>query len=268
MNTIEVDIEKYLNGEMTEEEIAIFIKRIDEDPNAKKMLELYQEMDIVYNDKNWELTNRKLDYKKVNQYERFFKSDKGKSIADTILKAEQSYFNEKPLSRRKQVFKYVAAIAAVFIIGLFLVNQFNKKANNNQLYAQYKNWDVLPSLALRGGAADLASIEKLFREEKYEESLDLLHKYVLDTQQEVNPQIVLYTGVIQLELNQKEAAISTFMELLNSNTLDAPKAHWYLALCYLKLNNLEKTKKELNLLIDSTINFQKTEAKEILQRLE
>ncbi|WP_299431989.1 tetratricopeptide repeat protein [uncultured Aquimarina sp.] len=268
MNTIEQDIEKYLNGEMTKEETTVFLKKIDVDPDAKRMLELYQEMDTVYDEKNWELIDRNTRYKKVEHYESFLKSDSGKTVSEAILKAEQSYFEEPHPSKIKQIFLYAGAIAAVFVAGLFLVNQFNKNVNGDQLYAEYKNWDVLPSLTLRDGGDDLTNIEKLFRDKRYEESLALLQKYVSEKDKEVNPQLLLYIGVTQLELNQNEAAIGSFTKLLNSNTLDVPKAHWYLALCYLKLNDLEKAKSELNLLVRSNISFQKNKAKELLEKLD
>jgi len=267
MNTIEQDIEKYLNGEMTKEETTVFLKKIDADSGAKRMLELYEEMDTVYDEKNWELIDRNITYKKVEHYENFLKSDSGEKVSEAILKAEHSYFEESRPSKIKQTLLYVGAIAAVFIAGLFLTNQFNNTINGDQLYAEYKNWNVLPSLTLRDGAGDLTNIEKLFRDKRYEESLVLLKAYVSDNDQKINPQILLYLGVTQLELDQNEAAISSFTKLRNSNTLDVPKAHWYLALCYLKLNDLEKAKSELNLLIGSNISFQQNKAKELLEKL-
>ncbi|MHA7056118.1 tetratricopeptide repeat protein [Aquimarina sp. M1] len=268
MNTLEQDIEKYLHGEMTKVEEAIFLKKIDKDLAAKEKLELYREMHTVYDEKNWELIDRKATYKKVEQYDRFLKSDNGKTISEAILKAEQSYFEEPNSSKIKQIFIYVGAIAAVFVVGLFLVNQFNQSVNGDQLYAEYKDWDDLPSLTLRDGADDLTNIERLFRDKRYEESLSLLQKYMLDNDQEMNPQILLYSGVIQLELDQNEAAIHTFTKLRNSNTLDAPKADWYLALSYLKLGDLKNTRSRLKLHIESAVNFRKREAKKLLKELD
>ncbi|WP_299255890.1 tetratricopeptide repeat protein [uncultured Aquimarina sp.] len=268
MNTLEQDTEKYLNGEMTKEETAVFLKKIDTDPNAKKTLELYQEMNTVYDENNWELTDRNSTSKKVERYEDFLKSNKGKTISEAISRAEHSYFEEPHSLKIKQIFLYVGAIAAVFVAGLFFITQFGNPMERDQLYAEYKNWDVLPSLTLRDGGTDLARVEKLFKEEAYEESLTLLQKYISKNDQAINPQVLLYMGATQLELDQNEAAIGSFTKLLHSKTLDATKAHWYLALCYLKLKDLEKAKSELKLLIDNTTNFQKNEAKELLKQLD
>lgn len=263
---MEQDIERYLNNEMTQEEVTAFLKKIDKDPQAKKLLHLYQEMNTIYDQNDWQLTDKKTSNKKVHQYEEFLKSDKAKKIANTIRSAEQSYFKEKPFNTNR-IFKYVAAIAAIFIVGLFLVTQYNRSPDTKQLYATYKNWDELPSLTLRDENSDVSKIEQQFRAEDYEQSLMLLNTYVLKNDQELNPQILLYMGVSQLELNQNTSAINTFTKLLQSNTLDAPKAHWYLALCYLKSQDLEKAKSELKLLIEKPTNFKNTEAKDLLGKL-
>lgn len=261
---MEQDIERYLNNEMTQEEVATFLHKIDTDPEAKKLFNLYQEMNVIYDQNDWELSDKKTANQKVQQYEQFLRSDKGKEKANSIKAAEQSYFNEKPL-KLNQILKYVA-VAAIFIAGLFLFIEYNQSVNTEQLYATYKNWEELPSLTLRDQNSDLTEIEQQFRAENYKESLLLLDTYVLNNDQ-VNPQLLMYKGISQLELHKNTAAIDTFTRLLESNTLDADKAHWYLALSYLKNQDLEKAKTELALLLEKPTNFKNTEAKELLSTL-
>ena len=263
---MEQDIERYLNNEMNQEEISTFLEKIDKDPKAKELLNLYQEMNTIYDQNDWQLTDKKTSNKKVQEYEEFLKSDKGKEVTNTIHNVEQSYFEEKPF-KMKRILMYVGAVAAIFIAGLFLVRQFNQESDTKQLYVTYKNWDELPSLTLRDQNSDAAKIEQKFRAENYKESLVLLNAYVLKSNQEVNPQMLMYIGVSQLELNQNTSAIDTFTKLLQSNTLDAPKAHWYLALCYLKNQDLEKAKNQLKLLIENPTNFKNNEARDLLGKL-
>ncbi|SEL16475.1 hypothetical protein SAMN04487910_1908 [Aquimarina amphilecti] len=265
---MEQEIEKYLNGEMTKEETIIFLEKIDGNPDAKEALTLYQEMNTIYDSENWNITDKKPSYKKIREYEEFFKGDKGASVKNAIGKAEQSYFEEPQTSKMKRIFLYVGGIAAIFIAGLFLLGQFNKDIDNSQLYAEYKDWNVLPSLVLRDGATELADIEKLFRNKKNEESLILIEKYMTENNQEANSQILLYLGANQLELNKNEDAIESFTKLLTNNTLDSSKAHWYLGLCYLKLGELGKAKIEFKSLKNSGLNFKKTEIEELLTLLD
>ncbi|WP_405208224.1 tetratricopeptide repeat protein [Aquimarina sp. LLG6339-5] len=265
---MEQEIEKYLNGEMTKEETIVFLKKIDRNPDAKEALTLYQEMNTIYDSENWNLTDKKPSYKKVREYEEFFKGDKGASVKDAIVKAEQSYFEEPQTSKMKRIFLYVGGVAAIFIAGLFLLGQFNKDVDNSQLYVEYKDWDVLPSLNQRDSTTELVNIEKLFKSKKYDESLILIEKLTLENNQELNSQILLYLGANQLELNKNEDAIESFTKLLKNNSLDSSKAHWYLGLCFLKINQLEKAKNEFKSLINSGLNFKKIEAKELLEQLD
>jgi len=253
MNTLEKDIENYLNGEMSKEETTAFLQKIASDPEAKSMLELYQEMNIVYDDQDWNVTDKKSIHKKIDQYESFLKSDKGVSVANKIKAAEQSYFDTQRAPKTKmKLLVYVAGIAAVLIAGLFLTKQFDTTITSDQLYADYKNWDAIPSLTLRAEDTHLARVEKLFVNKNYKESLRLLEEYVIANHQETNPQIML---------------LATFTKLLNSNTLDAPKAHWYLALCYLKQDKSAIAKTELLKLLEKT-TFQKVNAQHLLDKLE
>jgi len=268
MNTLEKDIENYLNGEMSKEETTAFLQKIASDPEAKSMLELYQEMNIVYDDQDWNVTDKKSIHKKIDQYESFLKSDKGVSVANKIKAAEQSYFDTQRAPKTKmKLLVYVAGIAAVLIAGLFLTKQFDTTITSDQLYADYKNWDAIPSLTLRAEDTHLARVEKLFVNKNYKESLRLLEEYVIANHQETNPQIMLYIGISQLELDKNKRAIATFTKLLNSNTLDAPKAHWYLALCYLKQDKSAIAKTELLKLLEKT-TFQKVNAQHLLDKLE
>lgn len=262
---MEQDIERYLTNEMTQEEVAAFLHKIDTDPEAKKLFNLYQEMHLIYDQNNWELSDKKTANQKVQQYEQFLRSDKGKEIADSIKAAEQSYFNEKPFGLTK-ILKYIT-VAAIFIAGLFLVIEYNQRSDTEQLYATYKNWEELPSLTLRDQNSDLTAIEQQFRAENYEESLRLLNTYILHNDQEANPQLLMYVGISQLEVHKNTAAKDTFMQLLDSKTLDADKAHWYLALSYLKSQDVEKAKAELTLLLEKPTNFKNKEAKELLSTL-
>ncbi|WP_108802114.1 hypothetical protein [Aquimarina sp. Aq107] len=264
---MEGDIQKYLDGEMTSEEEITFLEKIDNDPEAKESLKLYQEMNVVYDTENWELIDSKSNYKKINDYERFLKSDKGKSIANTLDEVEQSYFKELQSSRIKRIFLYVGGVAAIFIAGLFLLNQFTN-IDNTELYAEYKDWNTLPSLTQRDNATELVNIEKLFKSKKHKESLILIEKLMLENNQELDSQIILYLGANQLELNMNEDAIKSFTKLLNNNSLDSSKAHWYLGLCFLKINKLENAKNEFKSLANSNLNFKKLEAKELLEQLD
>ncbi len=267
MSDLEKEIDAYLNGEMTPEMRKVFEDKILNDTEAKKEFELYREMNTVFDDTDWELTEEASQHPKIKQSEAFLKSEKGKAIAKSIQNVENDYFDTTSQPRKKQILLYVGSIAAVLIIGLFIFFQSKYIINNQSLYAEYKDWEELPSLTLRSGDTDLAKAEKLFTQKQYQKSLLILEKHQSANDYTINPQVLIYMGVIQLELNNAEAAQKNFQKLLQSNSLDAYKAHWYLALCYLKSKKIKKAKKELEIMIKDTISFKDENAQELIKKI-
>lgn len=267
MNNLEKEIETYLNGEMTLEEQKVFEQKIESDPVAQKEFKIYKEMHTLYNDADWEVLDSTIQNDKIIAHETFLKSEKGKSIAKNIQKAEEAYFNSSS-TKIKKIVVYAGSIAALLVLGLFVFVQLNKDLDTKSLYAEHKNWNDLPSLTLRDGATSLAEGEKLFRKKEYDAALTIFKSYISKNSIQGNPQVLLYTGVTQLELDQNEAAITSFEQLLDSKTLDASKAYWYLSLAYLKINKVEEAKKQLQSLSKNPQNYKYKEAKELLSRLQ
>lgn len=269
MNDLEKEIESYLNREMTPEQRFAFEKKINTDPQLQKDINTYSEMHAFYDDADWNLADVATKNKTTIGYEAFLTGEKGKSIADSIKNAENQYFKNKSSSGPKLLWiRYAAAIAAILVIAFLVISQFDTHINSKDLYASYKNWDELPSLTLRDGNTELATAEKLFRQQKYAEALEVFTTYQSKNTKELNPQVLIYTGIAQLELNQYKAALHSFEQLLQSNTLDAPKAQWYLALTYLKMDNLSKTKEALKIISKNPKNSHYNNANELLRKLE
>ncbi|WP_103069759.1 tetratricopeptide repeat protein [Aquimarina sediminis] len=268
MNNQEKEIEAYLRGEMRGEELRAFEKEIATDSVLAREIALYREMNVLYDDADWEITDSNIENRKVNEYETFLKSEKGRSIANSIQNVEDEYFDSKPSNQMRRFIVYVGSIAAILVIGLFVVFQLNKNFESENLYAEYKNWSDLPSLTLRNSNTDLAEAEKLFKQEKYKEALDLFLKYQSeDKVSSVNSQVVLYIGISQLELDKNEDALQSFRALLHSDSLDATKAYWYISLAYLKMNQVDDAKEQLQELIKDPGNYKYETAKKILKKL-
>ena len=263
---MDTNIERFLNNEMNKEERALFIKEMNTNEELKEAVEIYKEMQVIYNDADWNIETSSLKHPKIDRSLAFLRSEKGKNIKNTIAEEAEIYFSQKhtPLRIRKFILT-AGSIAAIFIIGFFLLKT---NETNIDLYAEFKNdWKELPSLTLRGNTNDFTSIETLFRQKKYKKSLLLLETHKQKTTSSLDPQLLLYEGILNLELNKKEEAVRIFKELLIKDTLDAFKAHWYLALSYLKTNNLTLAKQELQIIINDPKNFKDKEAKELLAQL-
>lgn len=265
---LEKKITAYLGGEMTPKEQEAFKERINNEPEVKRLFVLSQEMDTIFDDSDWEITNASSKHPKIQQYETYLKSPKGKSITTTIQDVENDYFSDKPKNRIKQLIIYAGSIAAILVLGLFVITKSTKNIDSEHLYVAYKNWNELPSLTLRDGDSEIAKAEKFFRQKEYSKALVIFQNYQIENKENLNSQVLMYTGITQLELDQNEKALLSFKKLAQSNSLDAPKAHWYLALTYLKMKNIEEAKKELQKLITASNGYKKQSTDELIKILE
>ncbi|WP_075344246.1 tetratricopeptide repeat protein [Tenacibaculum agarivorans] len=263
-------IEKFLTKEMDEQERLEFLKELETNAELKDAIAIYSSMRSIYDDEDWELSTLDKKDPRLTTSLDFLQSEKGKQIAAVIQQEKDTYFAEIPKQQkgiRKMIITF-GSIAAIFIIGFFLSKNFTT-ASNFELYSDYKNnWEELPSLTVRGNADTLTEVETLFKQQNYAKASELLEHYLKNNTNSLDPQLLLYSGILQLELNKNEEAIETFTTLLQSNTLDAYKAHWYLALSYLKLDNTASAKQELQKIVSTNSNFKYKEAQELLEEIE
>ncbi len=259
MKDIEQQIERYLDGIMDEEEAILFLKEIEAFPEALQKLNAYREMNIVYNQNDWLLTDTEKLHPKVRMYEAFLKNKKGQHLANTIANAAQNY-DIKQSHYRKQWITYASAIAAVLVLGFFTYIQF-RTPDHQRLYASYKNWDTLPSLITRSENTNRGIVENLFKGKAYEAALQIIERHSLDVQ------LQFYKGAIALEMDKTASAIKIFEGIAQGDSLDAAKGYWYLALAYLKKEAVSDAKKALQMLLQHS-NFQKQEAESLLDALE
>lgn len=268
MSEIEKEIELYLSGNMTPEQQLNFEKKMNSDLQLKQDVATYHEMQSFYDPQDWNTIDPKKQHNQIEAYETFLKSEKGQGIASSIKSAENQHFQEKTPSGIKKWIWYGSSIAAILVIGFFIIFQITKTTDSIDLYAEYKNWEDLPSLTQRDENTQLSKAEGFFRKEQYSEALSEFRNYKVEHTDELNPQVLIYIGIAELELDQNKSAENTFTKLLNSNTLDAPKAHWYLALTYLKMNDRNKTMQELDKILKDSKNFNYKKAQKLVNELD
>ncbi len=265
MKDMENEIEKYLSGEMTPEEVVVFEEKLQSNPDLKREVALYEDLDTVLDDNNWEEIDPNADTKKVKAYEEFLKSEKGQNIITNIKEAEQAYFQKKQGVNVKQIVLYVVSIAAVFCILFFSIYDSAGSYSPSELAENYKDWSDLPSFTTKSSEnSEITTAENLFTNKNYKEALGLFQELKTD---DTNKDLVaLYIGISQFETNQNENAIKTFKNLAD-HWKYGPRARWYLALVYLKNNNTKSAIKELEEITKDANNFNFKKAEEILNIL-
>lgn len=244
-------IDGYLKGALSTAEKLEFEKRLKEDSDLYDEFIIQKDLFDALGDEAWAFeTSPNAD--DVDTLKTYFDSEEAKSIASAIAKSNTDY-----QSTKKTVFKlprlvYPIAASIALILGYFVL--FQKSTTTESLYAEYKNWNDLPSLTVRANDNDnsLTKGQTAFKNEQYKEASVIFNNYLKNN---INPQATTYLGVSYIELEQYELALKAFNNLLEGHSLDRSKGYWYKSLVYLKLGDKVKALETLNLLLEKESNY-------------
>ncbi len=253
-DTLKLKIESYIGNSMSKEDISLFEKEIVKNTSLKKEVELAKELNHFLSDNYIDIKpkNKKL----AKEIKTYLQSDDAKKIETTLLKVKNEYHTENLKPKKKNYYLLIASIAVLFIsvFSFYIINQ----KSSSDLFAQYYSINDLPSITKRG--KDLNNLKngvQEFENANYTEALKLFKLYT-GKNNDINPSIYLYAGIANMELKQFHKAILEFDKMINSNTLDKSKGYWFKALLYLKMDEIEKSKKILRKIINKKLyNFEK-----------
>ena len=248
MKTIDFShfIEKYLAGEMGEEEKKWFEKELEGNSNLRSEVNLRKKTDQVLKDQNVVSLRNKL-------------SD--------IEKKRREVNVEVRNVRKPAYIRYAAVIAAVAIIGSVLLFTGNNTGSDEVISRFYKTYE--PPASQRSGQiaanADFTLALEFYNTNDYANAALFFSKVV-----ESNPkdmQSVLLNGVSNFE-DQKfpEAKLSFATVIDDNNNLFIETARWYLGLCYIKTNETDKAISQLTTITNDGGIYSKN-ARKILRKL-
>lgn len=258
-------IASYMNNEMGEAEKASFETQLENDAELASFMETYATLDGVYDDKKWTVKSN-ATAAEIKELASKFRANDVLELSKKIRTIQKN--NHQGTSPKKKTYFYyissAVALAAVFTLFYF---SFLQQISPSSAFEQYHDWNTLPSFQTKSAAVNnLAEATTLFKEEKYQEALSIFTKYAEESNA-YSPNVALYIGVSHLELQNYTEAIKTFDDLKNSKTLDAHKAYWYLALTYLKQENVEKAKSMLEIIVQKSSNYNYKKAQKLLKKL-
>ena len=258
-------IENYLNDHMSAPDRAAFEEEIRKDPELAEEVEIHRQILLQYDEDSWAFAKKSSDNDDARALETYFKSGEAEDLSGAIQEAGDLYKSHNSRIRRRKFFYYAAAsVALLLLAGNFFINRNTPES----LYADYANWDEIPSLTLRGENTNaLAEGEQHFKQEKYEEAIEVFETYTEEHDATQNAQLLTYLGAAYLEAGQYENAINIFDTLQNANTLDSDKALWYKALTYLKQDDKEKVIQQLETLLSNPGHPYVKEAESLKSRL-
>ncbi len=267
-------IERYLLGELPEIERQQFEERLQSDANFAEEVEILSALYGHFEDRPVEnpaaddfIASGKVDdFKKnlENTLRQYKQGEANISSTDTV---------ERPKAKVRKIGRIVPlsiAAALILLLGVLLWMENNGSASPGELYADYGTHEPLALVQKSDNSEEhIASIEKAFNEGDYKTTLSLLSP-VLDTISTNHPysfSLKWSKGTSLLETGKYAEAEAIFNELKQSNSIDAPKADWYLVLTYLKQGNKEKTVSLINEYLEKSRTYKQKEMKAILAAL-
>ena len=259
----QLKIEAYLEGRMTNVQKKSFEATLKNNEELRNEVALFKSINSHLNENEWESINSVLKANEIEALNSYFKSSEATHLKATLTRVGKSYTSRKNTS----YLKYLLPIAASFIIAILLFKYTVTKPSFDDLYVQYYSKD-LPSLVSRGDSQNLLQqgIET-FENNDYKKSVALFEDYK-SSSNTVNPFVYSYLGIAQLELKNYTESLHHFNDLLDSESLDAPKALWYKSLIFLKTKDTLQLKKTLKLLLNDPSKYKNEEVREILDEID
>lgn len=236
-------IMNFLYGELNDTEKENIRKKIYASEELKKELELQQDIDTAIQNEI-RVENFMAGLNKIHDQEI---TKKGK-----VLNLHNKW--------------YYAAASITLLTGTAVYTLKQQFPGTDTLYSQYyQKWE--PITTTRGVSNDISSnkIELDFKSGKFNNVINALDENF--STQELDPKLLLLKGCAEMEIKDFNAAINTFALFESKNyTLYTEAGQWYLALCYLKNEDLETSIQILNKIVESNTSYA-VEASELLNKL-
>lgn len=245
-------IDRYLDGDLQDQELTWFERELATNPELKGELRLHDEVNRAIREKDVLELREQLEL----IHEEVETSQK-KTIAKKIIRSKYS--------------RIAAATVAILIAtGFFLHNILDQPMSYDELFTAYYEPTDLPALFRSDG--NMAEKEfyraiTLFNNKDYSEALVLFEKIVSVDNSKIDAKFM--KGMTEMEVEEFLKASNSFQGVIDhQDNLYVDQAEWFLGLCYLKLNNPEKARMQFSKIADGGISPKRDEAKEILQGLD
>lgn len=257
-------IDAYLRGELSQEEQDLFEEQLKLNKELKQEYLIHVELYAQEDERIWASEELQPDTDEVAKLESYFKSEEAQEFKRILASANENYKQQKNEGKNTKWLLPLVAAASIAIIMMLQFDFF--KPSTVELYAEYSNWNDLPSLTSRGDENQLAQGQLYFEEGKYTESLNVFVEY-LENENELSSSILTYMGLASLELDKENDALVYFNQLINSDAIDQSRGYWYKALLFLKQEKISQTKETLKIIVSDSTNYNFEKAKELLDDL-
>jgi len=240
-------MDKYLNGEMDDQELKHFEHLLASDEKVREELDLHQSIDHAIMEED--IMN----------------------LRDTMntIYTEDEKVKRAPNGFPRRKLYYAAATLALLLATGGIVNQLTQPDYDNHEIVDkfYQPYEV--TVTYRSGNTEtdrlLLTALQRYEDENYEQAL-LLFEQLLEKRSD-DMAVNLYSGISYMEVEKYQKATHSFQTIItDNNNLFIEQAEWYLAMCYLKTEDNAKAKELLDELINKE-SYYKEMAKRIKNEL-
>jgi len=262
-------IERYLLGELTDEERTALEQRMKTDPEFADEVSFMR--DIINVSKQEGRQHLREHLKKAEQKE----AAKIEAEINQETEAEKKWNKTNFINRRNWIYWATAAAAAIFVglyFGIITPSGLGKKIYNEH-FEPYPN-KVIPStrgIEVPENFAHFSQEEynlvvramKHYQRGNYKEASELFEQHV--NRKKENAALIFYKGISQLKSGKEKQAEENLRYILNNKESEfRQEAQWYMALTYLKVNEIESARETLKKISETTGHPYKNKAEKVI----
>lgn len=239
-------IDRYLSGEMGEEDICNFETEL----RSNKLLraELQFEKDL----------RKILSRNDVVEFR-----DKVSSVINEAKNKQNS--GRVILMSRRRVQLIAASVAILIAVSAAIFFLYPRSYSYDKLFTMYFDSDR-PVHVSRSGDVDLVEALKHYQQKDYENAIVLFNEILKE--QPANFSIRFYTAISYIETKQFYEAIEYFNKIIeHNNNLYVEPSQWYLGLSYLGNHQPNLAVTQFEKVAEDPYSYYHEKAKEILDRL-
>ena len=262
---LQLQIEQYVSGSMSELEAANFEQLIASSEELKAAVELSKQLNFHLSGTVDDSAIPKNEY--TEKLRSFMESEEAQELKETLRSVQLERRVPKLRSKRRRIVLASAVAAVIFLVGAIGLI-FQTKTGTEQLYAQYYTTNDLPSIIQRGTSNSLlAKGAVAFQDENYSDAMAYFREYE-DSTEEPDIALHLYKGATLMELSNYFAAIEEFELAIDSESIDATKGFWFKAMAHLKSGDVANAKYVLTDITQHVWYYNHDKAKELLKKLD
>ncbi len=242
-------LQKYLDNELSEKELARFEQELNASPELLVDLDLYKEVDEAIADT--EVVDFRAQLTDLREETRRF--DPGRKVF-----------------RFTRPWHYAATAALALLVAIGLATVLGRPLSNSDLFVKYmKPYE----LVLTNRSVDneftkhlMNMAETAFQAGDFERAIGHYSEVLEINNEKIEAEF--YIGVSSMEVEKYVDATESFTRVIEQNdNLFIQKAEWYMAGCLLAMDETERARRQFALIASSANHYYKDDAAKILKRM-